>query len=61
MYTAIFIMIGTFSLHEQGVCKHVNVSVDGDRHCFDWISFTSNVQKMRGSLSGDNIRLARSQ
>ena len=35
--------------------------VDGDRHLFDWMIFTSNVRKIRGSLSGDNVRLALSQ
>ena len=35
--------------------------VDGDRHFFDWMSLISNVWKMRGSLSGDNVRLAISQ
>ena len=35
--------------------------VDGDRHLFDWMVFTSNVRKIRGSLSGDNVRLVLSQ
>ena len=35
--------------------------MDGDRHCFDWMIFTSNIRKIRGSLSDDNIRLALSQ
>ena len=41
--TAIFVMAGTF---------HFSLwLVDGDRHFFNWISFTSNVRKMRGSLT----------
>ena len=35
--------------------------VNGDRHLFDWMIFTSNVRKIRGSLSGDNVRLTLSQ
>ena len=35
--------------------------VDSDRHYFDWMILTSNIRKIRGSLSGDNIRLALSQ
>ena len=32
--------------------------VDGDRHLFHWMIFTSNVWKIRGLLSGDNVQLA---
>ena len=35
--------------------------VDDDGHLFDWMIFTSNVRKIRGSLSGDNVPLALSQ